>query len=185
MGNIGHSQGLAALVAAFERSTEMRRLEAKLVITGSGVAEADLRAEIRSDQVEVLGVVDDERLERELARATIALVSQRHGGAEFNFPSKLMNFMAYGLPVLAVVNPRSEVSRVVDRAGAGWVVDSAEPDAFPAAVAEILAEPAELRRRGATARAFAEDNFSRPGFAARFESVLDQVARKNPPKRRL
>lgn len=178
MGNIGHSQGLAALVAAFERSEEMRRLGAKLVITGSGVAAADLRAEIRSDRVEALGVVDDERLERELARASVALVSQRHGGAEFNFPSKLMNFMAYGLPVLAVVDPASEVSRVVGLADAGWVIDSADPDAFPPAVAEILAAPAALRERGASAQAFADSHFSRAGFAARFESVLDGVARK-------
>lgn len=176
MGNIGHSQGLTRLVAAFERSEEMRRLGAKLVITGSGVAEADLRAEIRSDRVEALGVVDDERLEEELARADVALVSQRHGGAEFNFPSKLMNFMAYGLPVLAVVDPGSEVSRVVRRAGAGWVVDSADPDGFPAALAEVLGEPDELRARGTAAQAFADEHFSRPGFASRFESVLDRVA---------
>ena len=176
MGNIGHSQGLAQLAAAFERSEEMRHLGAKLIITGSGVAAADLRAEIRSDRVEALGVVDDERLEQELARATIALVSQRHGGAEFNFPSKLMNFMAYGLPVLAVVDPASEVSRVVQLADAGWIVDSSDPDLFPNALAAILAEPAELRARGAAAQVFADDHFSRLGFAGRFESVLAQVA---------
>jgi colanic acid biosynthesis glycosyl transferase WcaI len=185
MGNIGHSQGLVALVAAFERSEEMRRIGAKLVITGSGVAEADLRAEIRSDRVEALGVVDDERLERELARATIALVSQRHGGAEFNFPSKLMNFMAYGLPVLAVVDPASEVSRVVQLADAGWVVDSSDPDAFPATVAKILDEPTQLRARGAAAQAFADGHFSRSGFAARFGSVLEEVTRETSPTLRL
>lgn len=175
MGNIGHSQGLAPLVAAFERSEEMRRLGAELVITGSGVAAADVRAEIRSDRVRALGVVDDERLEIELAGATLALVSQRHGGAEFNFPSKLMNFMAYGLPVLAVVDPASEVARVVRRADAGWVVDSTDPDAFPAALAGILAEPDEWAVRGAAAQAFADVHFSRAGFAGRFESILGQV----------
>jgi colanic acid biosynthesis glycosyl transferase WcaI len=175
MGNIGHSQGLARLVAAFERSQEMRRLDAKLVITGSGVGAADLRAAIRSDRVEALGVVDDDRLEQELARADLALVSQRHGGAEFNFPSKLMNFMAYGLPVLAVVDPDSEVSRVVRLAGAGWVVDSADADAFPVALAEIVGRGAELRARGIAAQSFADEHFSRAGFANRFESVLDQV----------
>lgn len=175
MGNIGHSQGLAPLVAAFERSEEMRRLDVRLVFAGSGVAEGDLRGEIRSDRVEALGVLDDRRLEEQLARADVALVSQRHGGAEFNFPSKLMNFMAYGLPVLAVVDPGSEVSRVVQLAGAGWVVDSADPDAFPAALAEILANLAEMRDRGAAAQAFAEEHFSRAGFASRFESILNQV----------
>jgi glycosyltransferase involved in cell wall biosynthesis len=88
-----------------------------------------------------------------------------------------MNFMAYGLPVVAVVDPGSEVSRVVDLAGAGWVADSADPDAFPAAVAEILGEPGQLAVRGAAAQAFADGHFSRAGFAAQFESVLDKVMR--------
>jgi colanic acid biosynthesis glycosyl transferase WcaI len=182
MGNIGHSQGLAPLVAAFERSAEMRRLEAELVITGSGVAAGEVRAEVRSDRVKLLGVVDDAELERQLQAATVALVSQRHGGAEFNFPSKLMNFMSYGLPVLAAVDPRSEVARVVGTAGAGWVVDSAAPDDFPAGLARILGDEAELARRGAAALAFAEANFSQAGFAGRFEAILDRVhARPDRP----
>jgi colanic acid biosynthesis glycosyl transferase WcaI len=177
MGNIGHSQGLAPLVAAFEGSPTMRELGAELVITGGGVAVDQVRAEIRSDRVKALGVVDDAELERQLQAATLALVSQRHGGAEFNFPSKLMNFMAYGLPVLAAVDPGSEVARVVDLAGAGWVVDSAEPDHFPAAIGDILGRPAELTARGAAAQAFAAEHFAKPGFAAHFEAILEQVRR--------
>jgi colanic acid biosynthesis glycosyl transferase WcaI len=182
MGNVGHSQGLAPLVAAFERSEEMRRLGAELVITGSGVAAADVQAEIRSDRVTALGVVDDEALERELQQATIALVSQRHGGAEFNFPSKLMNFMSYGLPVLAAVDPGSEVARVVNLAGAGWIVDSADPDSFPAAIATVSGENEELAARGSAARRFAVENFSREGFSSRFETILQEVgAARRPP----
>jgi colanic acid biosynthesis glycosyl transferase WcaI len=177
MGNIGHSQGLAPLVAAFERSEEMRRRGAELVITGAGVAAADVRAEIRSDRVKALGVVHDGELERQLQTATLALVSQRHGGAEFNFPSKLMNFMSYGLPVLAAVDPHSEVGRVVGMAGAGWVVDSALPENFPAAIDRILRQPDELATRSRAARTFAEENFSKPGFAARFEEIVARVAR--------
>ena len=42
-------------------------------------------------------------------------MSQWHDGSEFNIPSKLMNFMAYGIPVLAAVNPDGEVARIVER----------------------------------------------------------------------
>jgi colanic acid biosynthesis glycosyl transferase WcaI len=182
MGNIGYSQGLASLVAAFERSEEMRRLGGRLVIAGTGVAAREVRAEIRSERVEALGVVSDDVLECELQKATIALVSQRHAGREFNFPSKLMNFMAYGLPVLAAVDPRSEVARVVGRAGAGWVVDSADPDAFPIAIGNVLGRPEELAERGAAAQSFAAENFSRCGFSARFEAILDDVAAGSVPR---
>lgn len=172
MGNIGFSQGLAPLVEAFERSAAMRDRDARLIITGSGVAADDVRDRINSSRVEMLGIVDDARLERELQEADIALVSQRHEGAEFNIPSKLMNFMSYGLPVLAVVNPRREVARIVEDAGAGWVVDSSSPEAFPDKLAELLEQPDELVRCGRSAAEYAKRHFTRESFVDRFDDVL-------------
>ena len=175
MGNIGYSQGLAPLVGAFEQSNALADTPVTLAITGNGMAAEDVRKEIVTDRVEMLGVVDDMSLEEQLQSASIAVVTQQYEGAEFNIPSKLMNFMAYGLPILAAVNPAGEVARIVEAAGAGWVVDSSQPDAFPAKVREILADPGEIERRGDAARRYAQDHFTIEGFAARFESVLRDV----------
>jgi len=110
MGNIGHTQGMTALVRAFGGRPELRG-DAMLMITGTGVAAEEARAEILNRQVQMLGVVDDGQLERELQRADIGVVSQRYEGSEFNIPSKLMNYMAYGLPVLAAVHPHGQDAR--------------------------------------------------------------------------
>lgn len=175
MGNIGYSQGLAPLVAAFERSRELADRAVRLAITGNGLAADDVRAETRTGRVEMLGLVDDARLEHELRTATIGFVSQHYEGAEFNIPSKLMNFMAYGLPVLAAVDPDSEVARLVRAAKGGWVVDSRTPDAFPEKVAEVLARPAEIEERGAAAREYARRHFSPEGFVSAFANSLAEV----------
>ena len=172
MGNIGYSQGLAALVRAFEQDESLSDRDVKLVITGNGVAADDVRAEIRTDKTEMLGLVDDDRLEQELQHATLAFVTQHHEGSEFNIPSKIMNFMAYGLPILAAVNPQSEVARIVEQAAGGWVVDSARPAEFPRRLAEILHDPEEIQRRGAASRAYAERHFTQDGFARRFDELL-------------
>ncbi len=58
-------------------------------------------------------------------------MTQRYEGTEFNIPSKLMNFMAYGLPMLAAADPKGEVARIVHESGGGWVVDSSHPENFP------------------------------------------------------
>lgn len=180
MGNIGHSQGLTALVRAFEQDGALTSKDVKLVITGNGVAADEARAEIRSDKTEMLGLVDDDRLEAELQQATLAFVSQRHEGAEFNIPSKIMNFMAYGLPIVAAVNPASEVARIVERSGSGWVVDSGEPHRFPARLADILADPDDIARRAAASRAYAEEHFTQEGFASRFDESLREVVAGSP-----
>ena len=180
MGNIGHSQGLAPLVAAFERSPEMERLDATLVITGSGVAAGDVQAEVRSERLRMLGLVDDQRLEAELRSANLALVSQSYDGAEFNLPSKLMNFMMYGLPVIAAVNPRGEVARILNESGGGWIADSSDPDSFPRTVAEAYADPDEAGRRAGAARRFAEQRFTSQAFGDRFDEVLRPFAGARP-----
>lgn len=177
MGNIGHTQGLAPLAAAFDRSAALRSLNARLVITGSGVAAGEVRSAIGQGLVEMLGLVSDERLETELQSATLALVSQSFEGTEFNLPSKLMNFMSYGLPIIAAVNPGSEVARIVRESGAGWVVDSSVPDQFPQMVADALQTPAELERRSAASRAYAAQHFSKDGFAERFDETLREAVR--------
>ncbi len=183
MGNIGHSQGLTALVQAFERRPDV---DARLLITGTGVAADEARAEIRTGRVEMLGMVDDARLEKELQRADVAFVSQRYDGSEFNIPSKLMNFMAYRLPVLAAVNPGGEVARIVTESGGGWIVDASDPDAFPRQVARLLHNRGELAARAASARTYAEAHFTQAGFAARFEqtlaAVVHEAARRHAPR---
>ncbi len=176
MGNIGLTQGLAPLVAAWERSEAIAERGAKLVITGNGVAARDVQAEIRSERVQYLGLVSDERLEEELRTATIALVSQSYTGAEFNLPSKLMNFMAYGLPVVAAVHPDGETARLVEHAEAGWVADSSQPELFPQTVIAALDDREDLGRKARAARDYAEQNFSREAFASSFDRLLREVA---------
>lgn len=175
MGNIGHSQGLAPLVGAFEESSALESRPVRLVITGNGVAADDVRARIRSDRVRMVGVVDDDRLEAELQHADVALVTQHYEGGEFNIPSKIMNFMAYGLPVLAAVNPQGEVARIVEESGAGWVVDSSQPERFPEKVADILDAAEDRETRGRAAREYAERHFTQAGFAERFDEALREV----------
>jgi colanic acid biosynthesis glycosyl transferase WcaI len=180
MGNIGHSQGLTALVRSFESHPDV---SAQLVITGTGVAAEEARAEVASDRVRMLGLVDSDRLESELQVADVAFVSQRYEGSEFNIPSKLMNFMAYGLPILAAVNPSGEVARIVNESGAGWVVDSSNADAFPQEAARLAEADDEVRQRAAAARRYADQHFTQAGFAERFEQTLLSVTGAESPLR--
>lgn len=172
MGNIGLSQGLARAVEAFEDCQELARANARMLVAGHGVAAGEVEAARRTDRVEMLGLLSDEALEAELQRASIGLVTQRPGIAEFNLPSKLMNFMAYGIPVVASVNPESETAQIVHGGEAGWVVDCADPGALCATLVEALSDPAELERRGASGLRFAESHFTSTAVAEQFERVL-------------
>jgi colanic acid biosynthesis glycosyl transferase WcaI len=176
IGNIGHSQGLDAIVDAFEADEELARLDAKLVFAGHGVAADAIRDRIVSDRVQMLGVLDHVALERELRTATVGLVSQRGDIAEFNFPSKLMNYMASGLPVIASVRPGSETARVVTEAGAGWVTDARSPAAFAAAAAAAIKDPEGRAAAGRAGFEYARRNFDPATVAGRLEAVMTALA---------
>ncbi len=176
MGNIGFSQGLAPLVSAVERSPDLDGTELDLVVTGTGVAAEEVQAEVLGRRVRMVGVLDDEDLERELLTADIGLVTQNYGGGEFNIPSKLMNFMAYSLPIVAAVNPGGEVARLVRGAEAGWIVDSSRPEELPRELARLASERDEVAHRGEQARSYANRHFDVDAFAERFEAVLGEVS---------
>ncbi len=169
MGNIGRSQGLAAIVRDFESDPKLERIGARLVITGTGVAEPEVRAAIRTDRVEMPGLLSAEELDRELRRATLGAVTQAYDEGEFNVPSKLMNYLASALPVIASVRPSSEAARIVSASSGGWI---APPDRFGETVASALESGSELDVRSRNGLAFANANLGAGSLADRFEAIL-------------
>jgi glycosyltransferase involved in cell wall biosynthesis len=177
MGNIGHTQNLVHVTKAFQSSEELASLAARFVMAGDGVAGEDVRAAILTDRVEVTGVLGKEPLESYLRRAAVAVVSQQYEGQDFNVPSKLMNFMAYGLPTLAAVRPDSEVARIVTEAGAGWVTSGSDPDEFARQLRVALTDDEARGTRAANALEFARGHFTPEAIAGQFEAVLEDVVR--------
>jgi colanic acid biosynthesis glycosyl transferase WcaI len=172
MGNIGHSQGLDRIVDAFQESAELDALGAQLVIAGHGVAAEEVRARIHSERVHMPGVLYGEQLEPELRSASIGLVSQRPDIQEFNLPSKLMNYMAYGIPVIASVNPECETARIVIESGTGWVTDAQTPAEFASVAAAKLRDPEAMKAASQAGFIYANENFRPDAVAAKFEGVI-------------
>jgi colanic acid biosynthesis glycosyl transferase WcaI len=175
MGNIGFSQGLAPLVDAFQRDEALAALDAELILAGHGVAAEEVRERIASPRVKMLGVLDGPALEREIAGAAIGVISQRGDISEFNFPSKLMHYLASGTPVLASVRPDSETARVILESEAGWVSDAGDLTQFTTTAAAILGD---LPGREAAAKngfAYATEHFDPAAVATRFEEILESV----------
>jgi glycosyltransferase involved in cell wall biosynthesis len=89
-------------------------------------------------------------------------------------PSKMIDFMAAGRPVL--LSAAGEAARVLDAAGAGVAVPPEDADALAGAATWLASHPAEAREMGARGRAFAARRL-RVVQAERLEQVLFDVVR--------
>lgn len=169
MGNIGKSQGLPDIVRDFEGNADLKEMNARLILAGGGVAQDEVRAAIRTDRTEMTGVLDLNQIKVELGRASLTAVTQAYDGGEFNVPSKLMNYLAAGVPVIASVDRSSEACRIVAESGSGWIADRGR---FGETIVEALGQPQELQRRSTNGHEFAQANLSAAALADRFERAM-------------
>lgn len=139
----------------------------RLVIAGDGdpgYVDSLRRLVARSEgsgRVEFTGWLTGAEKARALREASLLVLPSR----QENFGIVVAEAMASGMPVL--VSENVALSRVVSRAGTGWVV-SLEGDSLRAALAEAMTSPEERRRRGLAGRALAEARF-------RWSAVAEQL----------
>ena len=173
-GNVGFSQSLDLLIGAARELAD--RPDVAFVINGGGSARPDLERQAAGlDNVRFVDFQPAERLADVLAAGDIHVVPLRRGLARSSVPSKTYSILAAGRPVLASVDEGTEVARVVEKAGAGVAVPPDDPEAFTAALAALLDDPARVRDMGAAGRAFVERWVSPAAVAERYEALFEEL----------
>jgi glycosyltransferase involved in cell wall biosynthesis len=133
------------------------------------------------DIVQFRGFVPLELLPHSLGLADAALVTLLNGFEGLVVPSKLLGYMARGVPTL-YVGPDSDVARFVARSGGGACVAGGDVAAFVQQVERWVAQPDELRAAGAAAALYYESRLSRQqGLAAYRAAVASATASPRTP----
>ncbi len=142
VGGLGPLRGLPLMLEAFPR---VGVPGARLILAGPGDP-GPLPA-----GVEHLGPVDHSEVPALLERAAIAWIPlRRHGNYDRAVPTKLVEAMGMGRPVVASDLPR--MAAIVRGTGCGIVVPADDPDAHAAAIRALLTDPARARKMGAAGR---------------------------------
>ena len=148
------------------------------MIAGDGAEGPALRARLDAAgpaTVRMLGAVPGDRIPALYAESDVAVVMLRdrpifHGA----LPTKMLEAMAAGRPV--VLSARGEAAGLIEREGAGVVVEPESPDALAGALAELAADPERRARLGAAGRRAVERDFGREDWIGRWQGVLAQAA---------
>lgn len=103
----------------------------------------------------------------------VGLITLDRRLASHNIPGKLLSYLYFGIPVLASVNPGSDLFGLIGKGPAGFCLENGQDEKLRAAALE-LAGDAQLRAKmGRNARALLEQTFS-AGSAA--QQIFEHIA---------
>ncbi len=172
-GNLGRFQALDTLVEAMALIPAEEGITLEFI--GSGVAAAGLRkqaAALGLANVTFTDWVPSDEAFRRIRTADLGIISLVPGMYRVSYPSKLMTYLAAGLPVLAVVEPESALARYLEDTDAGLAVTG---DAAAIAAAIRAARDRFAADETATQRmtALAERDFGRAQACERWSQLVD------------
>ena len=173
-GNVGFSQSLDLVLAAATHLAHDPQVV--FVINGGGSARPGLeQAAAGLTNVRFVDMAPKDRLPDVAAAADIHVVPLRTGLARSSVPSKLYTILAAGRPVVASVDPGTEVARTVTEAGAGLAVPPDDAEAFTKAIERLVQAPQEAAAMGAAGRRFVEQWASPAAVAEAYELLFDEL----------
>lgn len=171
-GNVGFSQSLGLLLGAAEALPEVNFL-----INGDGAARASLEAEAAHlSNVTFRGYISADRLAELLATGDIHVVPLRAGLGRVSVPSKTYSIMAAGRPVLAAIDAGTAVPRILSESGGGVAVPPDDPEAFLAALRDLLADPDAAATLGRRGREWAVANASPAAVGSAYGDLLTRLS---------
>lgn len=173
-GNLGYSQSVELLLdaaVAFEHDPDV-----VFVINGGGSARPGLERRARGlANVRFVDLQPRERLPEVLAAADVHVVALRRGLGRSSVPSKTYSILAAGRPIVASVDPGTEVARIVELAGAGIAVPPEDAEAFVKAVRRTVEHPADAESWGRAGRDFVARWASPAAVAQQYEALFGEL----------
>ena len=167
-GNVGFSQSLNLVVDAAAKFPDIA-----FVINGDGAARKKLEEDCtRLTNVFFGDYQPIERLSEVLATGDIHVVPLRAGLASVSVPSKSYSILAAGRPMLAAIDPGTEIPNMLQQSGAGVAVEPDSSAAFIEALSQLVSRREQLHEMGSRGRTWVETHASPASVAAQYEAIF-------------
>lgn len=179
IGTIGYAHGLDVVLEAASRLRDSFP-DITFLLVGEGANRERLEAQVRVkalDNVRFVGQQPRQRIPGLIRASDICLVLLRDAECfTMVLPSKMLEFMACGVPVILGVDGYAR--RVLERAQAGVFVPPGSAEYLTLAVRRLYADPALRKRLGEQGRVFVERHYQRAAKAAAYLAVLEAVVKE-------
>jgi glycosyltransferase involved in cell wall biosynthesis len=161
------------LAKHFEQDPEVR-----VVVVGTGVSFDSLKARRQEEALANLILLPLQPMEifaDVLGSADILVALLENDAGPFSVPSKVLNYLCAGRPILLSAPGDNLSVRVLARAAAGVAVPPGDSKALIDAASRLRNDAGARARLGEAARGYAESSFNISAIADRFEEVFDSA----------
>lgn len=177
-GNVGIAHDVETPIAALKLMLE-RQPNARLVFIGAGSRLADARrivAELEVEHaVQFRSVVPASMLPQTMGLANIALVTLREGFEGLVVPSKLLGYMARGVPT-AYAGPHSDIEHVLIESNGGICFRTGDAAGMAARLLELADSPQKLAEIGVAAAEYYDKTLARAHGLRGYQQVVQSIA---------
>jgi colanic acid biosynthesis glycosyl transferase WcaI len=177
-GSMGIKQGLSNIVEVC-KLLQGADVSVLWVLVGDGEARSSLEAEVKKCNLEscvrLLPFQPEDRLSEMLSAADVLLLNQLSTVKNTVIPSKLLTYMAAGLPVLAAVNADSQGAQLLRETGGGVIVEPENPAALIEGLKELMRDRKVREEMGKRNRAYSVQHFDRKKVLKAQEVFLIEV----------
>lgn len=172
-GNVGYSQSLDMLIDAANQLQEIA-----FVINGDGAARADLeRRATGMRNVYFSEYQPRDRVPEVLATGDVHVVLLKSGLGAVSVPSKTYSTLAAGRPIVAAIDPGTEVTRILEASGAGVVVPPDNVNAFVDALRQITSDLQSAQQMGMAGRQWVISHVSPAAVAQSYLDLCHSLTR--------
>ncbi|MGH8241281.1 MAG: glycosyltransferase family 4 protein [Steroidobacteraceae bacterium] len=173
-GNLGIAHDVETPIVAL-RCLMPQAPHVRLVFIGKGSRLEDARRAAEregvSHAVQFRPLVPSAMLPQSMGLAQIALVTLRKGFEGLVVPSKLLGYMARGVPTM-YVGPYSDVEQTLYDSGGGACVRNGDAEGCARAIQSLIEDPGRLDALGRAASDFYEHRLSRASGLQEYSRVL-------------
>lgn len=144
-GNLGVPQGIPFLIKCMEANAD--REDCHFVVVGNGTyfqKLADWYESAKPKSVTVMKGLPKADYDQLVQSCSVGLIFLDYRFTIPNFPSRLLSYLEYKMPVLCATDPNSDIGTIAEDNNFGFYIPSNDVDAFTNSVNRILASDIQL-----------------------------------------
>lgn len=160
-GNLGKPQGIPFLYDIIY--TQRKNKNVFFIIAGSGTEYKYIENKIRSDKIEnviLLKQLLKKEYEELVQASDIGLIFLDKRFTIPNFPSRILSYMQYALPVIAATDKSTDIGKIIEGGNFGYWCESEDLNSFNDIIDRILLNRNLLPSLGAKSRRYLEENYT-------------------------